>query len=95
MALTPITVTTSLATTEVVALSGVARIRADALIDNDKVFIYEETNTATEYDIVRDTTYPGRHILLDAATPSVLFEGYGNYKFVISRAGIEVGYVAS
>ena len=101
MALTSIAVTTSLATTAVVALSGPVKIRADGLgvapyADKESRFvdIYEETNVAGEYAAVPvpseiDRTGRAR---LTTSIPSCNFEGYGNYKFVPSHGDITVGY---
>jgi len=100
MPMTDVEATNVLATTPVIALSGVVRVRADGL-DSDPtanyVDIYEETVTATENARVKvpakdsDTGF----LRLTAAVPSIIMEGYGNYKFVTSQAsGIEVGYVA-
>jgi hypothetical protein len=99
MAMTEITVTTSLATTEVIALDGVAKIKATGMGDSDFVEVYDESTTATEYDLVMVEDIPGSNkmipLRLTKAKSTIRLEGYGNYKFVISTAGIEVGYVAA
>ena len=91
MAMTEITVTTSLATTAVVALSGVNRIRADNMVQGDYVAIYEENVAGDGY---LPTTVDNKALRILPENPTIIFEGYGNYKFLISAAGIEVGYVA-
>ena len=100
MGMTNASATNSLATTPVIALSGVARVRADGLSGQylaKWVDIYEESVTDDTYVPVVVPSRDGKSgeiLRLTTAQPSVILEGYGNYKFVISAAGIEVGYVA-
>lgn len=89
-----ITTTTTLATTEVFPLAGPCRLRADDLVAGDAVLIYEE-RVDGEYDPVILYDDEGNHkgyLHLTKVRPSVRFEGYGNYKAVVPRAGIAVGY---
>jgi hypothetical protein len=104
MALTPIEVTIDLADTPAVELNGVIKIRADGLdvepyADPESRFvdIYEETTVDGEYSPV--PVPPGidrtRRLRLTSLLPSILFEGYGLYKFVASHDDITVGYASS
>lgn len=91
MAMTTITTTTALATTEVVALTGVTRIALGEVAATDTAVIYEQ-RADDEYYPVRAAN--GGNLTLTIYQPSVILEGYGNYKVVTSRADLEVGYVA-
>ena len=93
MAMTLLTVTIDIATTEVFALSGPCRIRADDMVKGDSVTVYEESTTPGTYVIAVDFL-TGNKVVLNSDRPSVPFEGYGNYKCLPSRADIVVGYVA-
>ena len=81
MALTTITVNKVLASCEAIALSGPTKIVAEDMTENDVVYIYEETGTATNYQQVNESQHQ-KSILTDKL-PSFIFEGYGNYKFLL------------
>lgn len=88
--MTELTVTTSLATTQVFALAGPCRLRADDLEYGQWVDVYE-TRVDGEYERVKDGKR-GPFIRLIKHNNSILMEGYGSYKCLISEAGIVVGY---
>jgi hypothetical protein len=88
--MTPLVVTTDIATTEAFALAGPCRIRADDLTYGQFVDIYEE-RVDGDYELVK-ATGRGPMVQLTKGNNSILFEGYGSYKCVISEAGIVVGY---
>lgn len=95
MAMTTVTTTTSLATTAVFALSGPCRMKADGLIAGDTVGIYEEGPGGDYTSVPRynqNGEALGGNVELKYGVPSIIFEGYGNYKALPSRAAIVFGY---
>jgi len=89
MSMTPITAATTEANATAFNLSGPCRLRADDLGENDQVDVYEQ-RVDLEYE--QAVTFTGQEIRLVKGKHSIVFEGYGSYKCLISRAGIEVGY---
>lgn len=83
MATTQITVTKDLASCAAVALMGPTKIVGESLGPNDVVEIWEETATADNYQLVTRTQV-NEKIRLDHSQQSIIFEGYGNYKFKFS-----------
>jgi len=86
MAMTPITAATTEASATAFTLYGPTKISADCE-DNQVAVLYEERPSGDFEPVV-----PA--VQVTAANRSVLFEGYGQYKVVISEAGIGVGYAA-
>lgn len=91
MALTPITCTDDVATSVAFPLSGPVRLRADDLGGNDQVVVYEERVDGA-YEPAKDQN--GNRIVLTVERYSLLIEGYGSYKCVGSRDGLQVGYAS-
>jgi len=91
MALTDAGAATTLAAATAKTLSGTYKIKANGIAAGHKVVIYEETNTADEYDVALDE---GKPMELTEENPVANFELYGNYKFVKTNPNIEVGYAA-
>ena len=84
-----ITAKPSLAECVAFPLIGPCRLRADDLLDGDSVVLYEE-RVDGEYEPAKKE--PGVQITLTKTMPSRIVEGYGNYKALTNRDGIEVGY---
>jgi hypothetical protein len=89
------TITTSAVLSEcaVIALSGATKIVAEDMVEGDEVFIYEETGTADNYQLVPISEQ--RSAALTHKFPSRIFEGYGNYKFLLgpnTDTGLVVAY---
>lgn len=92
---TTITTTKTLATCGAVLLTGPAKIVAEGMVEADRVTIYEETATEGNYQAVPESAQ--RVVVLRKSMPSFIFEGYGNYKFLLgddTAVGLKVGYVA-
>jgi len=93
---TTISTTNALATTAEILLSGVIKLIAKDMTVNDEVYVFEETATEDDYQPVIDRN--GNRVRLTERYPSVLLEGYGNYKFLLgpnTATGLVVGYVAA
>lgn len=91
-----ITTTNDLDTTEVIALSGPIKIVGEGMVVGDEVIFYEETGTAGNYQVLPSTG--NRRMSLTHEDWSVLFEGYGNYKFLLgpyANPDLVVSYVAA
>lgn len=91
-----ITTTDSLTTTEVVPLSGPIKIVGENMVAGDEVIFYEETGTEGNYQALPPTG--NRRVSLTHDDWSVIFEGYGNYKFLLgpdTNADLVVSYVAA
>ena len=93
MAMTVITAGTTLAAGTAFPIAGVVRLRADNIIAGQFVEVYEETSTPGAFARVRDGRR-GVLVELTSQNPSILLEGYGNYKCVVSNAAIVVAYDA-
>jgi len=92
---TTITTNRVLASCTAVLLTGPTKLVAEGMVATDEVSIYEETATEGNYQLVPDTN--GRKIGLEYSMQSIIFEGYGNYKFMLgpsTATGLKVGYVA-
>lgn len=92
---TTITTTKSLSTCGAVLLSGPIKVIAKDMAANDFVQIYEETATEGDYQPVPDTN--NRSVVLRMSMQSFIFEGYGNYKFLLgenTNEALVVGYAA-
>lgn len=93
---TTITAAKTLAACTAVALMGPTKIVAKSPGANDKVYIYEETATEGEYQLVQRKDL-NQKMYLDEDQPSIIFEGYGNYKFLLGADtddNLVVGYAA-
>jgi len=92
---TTITTTKSLATCDPVLLAGPCKIVAEGMVPADIVYIYEETGTEGNYERVPDSNK--RTVILEHSMPSIIFEGYGNYKFLLGAdtdEALVVGYAS-
>lgn len=92
---TTIATTNVLATTAAVPLYGPTKIVAEDMAVGDVFNIYEETGTEGNYQLVPDSA--NRRVVLEYSMPSIIFEGYGNYKFLLGSGTDEalvVGYAA-
>jgi hypothetical protein len=92
---TTIATTNVLATTAAVLLSGPTKIVAANMAAADVVTIYEETGTEGNYQQVLQTEV--RKVCLKSTFPSIIFEGYGKYKFLLgpdTNVNLVVGYAA-
>jgi len=92
---TTITTTRTIGTCGAVLLAGPAKIIAKDMADTDFVYIYEETGTEGDYQPVPDTN--NRSIVLRKSMQSFIFEGYGNYKFLLgpeTNESLVVGYAS-
>ena len=93
---TAITAAKALANCTAYLLSGTIKLVAEDMVAADVVLIYEETGTEGNYQLVKES--PKRAARLDFDMPSIILEGYGNYKFLLGAdtdAGLVVGYVSS
>jgi len=97
--LTLITATKDIATCVAVALAGPCKIRAAGMVEGDVVYIYEENpdalNADGTYSPVPDSAQ--RKVVLEFSMPSIVFEGYGKYKFLLgadTNANLVVGYAS-
>jgi len=95
--LTTITATKDIATCGAVTLTGPCKIRAAGMVAADVVYIYEENPTADAsdgtYSQVPDSAQ--RKVVLEFSMPSIVFEGYGKYKFLLgadTNDNLVVGY---
>lgn len=92
---TTITTAKTLAGCGAILLAGPAKIVAEGMVAADTVSIYEETATEGNYQLVPDT---GRRAVgLEFSMPSIIFEGYGNYKFLLGEntaVGLKVAYAS-
>jgi len=79
--LTTITTTKSLATCVAITLAGPIKLVAEGMVAADEVIVYEETATEDNYQIVPETQTNAAR--LTSRMPSILFEGYGKYKFLL------------
>ena len=92
---TAITVSRTIGDCGAVLLAGPVKIVAKDMVEADVVLIYEETTTEGDYQLVPDIE--GRSAVLSKSAPSVIFEGYGNYKFVLgadTNESLVVGYAS-
>lgn len=92
---TTIATTNVLATTAAVLLSGPTKVVAEGMVATDVVTIYEETGTEGNYQQVPETGV--RKVCLKSTFQSIIFEGYGNYKFLLgpdTNINLVVGYAA-
>ena len=92
---TQITTTKDIATCGAILLSGPVKIVAEGMADGDTVYIYEETVTEGNYQ--RVPTYGNQTVILNKSGPSIIFEGYGNYKFLLgadTAVALKVGYAS-
>lgn len=79
-----------------VVLTGPVKIVAEGMVAADEIFIYEETLTSGNYQKVPSSGQ--RTVVITHDMPSILFEGYGNYKFVLgtnTATDLKVGYVSA
>lgn len=93
---TQITTSKVLADCTAVTLAGATKILAEGMVAGDSVTIYEETVTEGNYQKVPADKQ--RTVALTPTMPSILFEGYGNYKFLLgadTATGLKVGYVSA
>lgn len=77
-------------------LSGPIKLVALSMGAYDQVFIYEETATEGTYQLV-ERKYINQKMYLDETQQSMIFEGYGNYKFLLgpaTNAALVVGYAS-
>lgn len=86
MAMSVITAATTEGAATAFTLSGPTRISAD-LTGNQVAVLYEERPSG-DYEPVEPS------VQLTSSKRSILYEGYGSHKVVISEAGIDVGYAA-
>ena len=82
-----ITAATTAAAATLFTMNGAARICAGPLTDGQTVTIHEEYPDGEYYP----AKVKGVQIQLTKSQGSEVFEGYGNYKAVISETGIDVG----
>ena len=78
-----------------ITLIGPTKIVAEGLLYGEEIFIYEETVTEGNYQLVPESG--GRVAKLEPGNHSVIFNGYGKYKFLLgenTNAARKVGYVA-
>lgn len=95
--ITLITTTKNIATCGAILLSGPVKIVAEGMVDADIVYIYEETATEGHYQRVSNSINQGQTIVLTKHLQSTIFEGYGNYKFLLGEdtaADLKVGYAS-
>jgi len=92
---TALTTAKALADCVAVSLAGPIKLVAEGMVEADVVLIYEETQTEGNYQQVKESKE--RSARLTYSMPSIIFEGYGKYKFLLTSAtavGLKVGYVA-
>jgi len=90
---TEIVAAKTLAGCTAVLLLTPVKIVAEGMLDGEEITIYEETVTEGSYQVVQETH--GRVAHLEKSMQSIIFEGYGNYKFLLSANTAEarkVGY---
>ena len=85
--MTPITVKAAIADCVAFALGGPAKLKADDLTDNQIVTVYEERSDG-DYDPVM---IGGVKLTIAKNRPSIILEGYGNYKCLGSIDDLVVG----
>jgi len=97
MAMNTITAATTLAAATAFTLSGPCRLKADDLAAGDFVYFFQERLDG-DFDPVPASSVPGAkgggQFFFDKNFNSCLFEGYGDYKAVVSRADIDLGYAS-
>ena len=90
MAMITITAATTLAASVAFTLAGPCRLRADDLDYGEFVDVYE-ARVDGDYEKAK-VVGKGPMVKLTKGDNSVIFEGYGSYKCVVSHAGLVVGY---